>query len=340
MLILMLPTKSKFDEYCKMGLVRSQTHNTLPLTIYNYTELASFDRLWNGVTRMARGIVFDDKGRCIIRCIPKFFNSDEPTALLETPKDESFRIFEKLDGSLIQVVNDQEYGLLITSKGSFTSDQAVWAAEILDNIDYDFALDTTYVFELIHPANRIVVDYGGEYRLVLLTAINNQTGQEFRQKTFVWHDTPQEYNLEDMTAIMSKDNFEGVVYLYESGYRTKVKTEEYVRLHRIMTGYSAKTIWESLKDKKPLDLKNMPEEFMKWFDNTKSGLEKAFAQIDMEAQPWIEKANSFELGSEIAEAIKDYEHKSIVWSALKGKDYSDYIWKQLKPKGNTNPFQD
>ena len=333
----MLPTKNKFDEYVKMGLIRCQTHNTLPLTIYNYTELTQFDRLWNNVTRLARGIVFDEKGRCVMRCLPKFFNSDEPNALLETPKDENFLIFEKLDGSLIQVVNDPEYGLLISSKGSFISEQAIWAKEILDKTIYDFIDGRTYIFELIHPLNRIVVDYNGETKLVMLAIIDNSTGREL--DTIQWEHTPKEYTLAEMSKVMKQSNFEGVVYLYDNGYRVKIKTDEYVRMHRIMTGYSAKTIWESLKNKEPLDLMNMPEEFMNWFNNTKAGLEKAYAQIEIEAQPWIEKAKSFELGSEIAEAIKEYPYKNIIWNSLKGRDYSEYIWKQLKPKGSSSPFE-
>ena len=335
----MLPTKSKFDEYAKMGLLRSQIAPDKLLWIYTYSELTQFDRLWNSVTRNARGIVFDDKGRCITRCLPKFFNKDEPNAILEMPRDETYRIFEKKDGSLINIVNDPEYGLVVTSKGSFTSDHVGWAKEILQEnsiTEESFKPGLTHVFELIYPANRIVVNYGDEKKLVLLTVIENETGNE---TTADWPHQPKEYKLLELDLALKQDNFEGVVFVYENNYRVKIKTEEYVRLHRIMTGYSVKTIWESLKDNKPLDLQNMPEEFMEWFETTKTQLLEAYAQIEIEAQPWIKKARGFELGSEIAEAIKDYQHKSIVWSALKGRDYSEYIWKTIKPKGNSNPFE-
>jgi hypothetical protein len=38
----------------------------------------------------------------------------------------------------------------------------------------------TYLFEIIYPENRIVVDYNGEERLVLLGIINTETGEELQ----------------------------------------------------------------------------------------------------------------------------------------------------------------
>lgn len=102
-----IPTKAKLDEYVKLGMVRSQTHPELPLSIYVYTEFTQFERLWNNVTRACRGLVVDNKGRCIVRCLPKFFNEDEPHAVCDRPKETPIH-FDKLDGSLIQVVDDED----------------------------------------------------------------------------------------------------------------------------------------------------------------------------------------------------------------------------------------
>ncbi len=75
----MLPTKATFDEYVKKGLVRSQKYKDL--TIYQYTEFTQFESLWSNCTLNARGIVFDDDGVLVQRCIPKFFNHDEPDGI-------------------------------------------------------------------------------------------------------------------------------------------------------------------------------------------------------------------------------------------------------------------
>ncbi len=36
--------------------------------------------------------------------------------------------------------------------------------------------DKTYLFEIIYPENRIVIDYGDSDDLILLSIINNETG--------------------------------------------------------------------------------------------------------------------------------------------------------------------
>ena len=116
----MLPTKSTFDEYVKKGLIRSQTYKDM--TIYQYTEFTQFESLWNNCTLNARGIVFDDDGVVVQRCIPKFFNHDEPDGIKVEKlmlKEQTPVIQEKLDGSLIKITKDEKHGLVITSKASF-----------------------------------------------------------------------------------------------------------------------------------------------------------------------------------------------------------------------------
>ena len=43
----MLPQKQMFDDYVKLGLVRSRRDASRLLTIYVYTEVAQFDHLWD-----------------------------------------------------------------------------------------------------------------------------------------------------------------------------------------------------------------------------------------------------------------------------------------------------
>lgn len=129
----MLPTKSTFDDYVKKGLVRSQTYKDM--TIYQYTEFTQFESLWNNCTLNARGIVFDDDGALVQRCIPKFFNHDEPDGIKVEKlmlREQLPIIQEKLDGSLIKITKDEKHGLVITSKASFESDQAKMAKEIVE----------------------------------------------------------------------------------------------------------------------------------------------------------------------------------------------------------------
>lgn len=333
------PQKPKLDEYAKLGLVRSQTNDAGTLTIYVYTEFTQFERLWNNVTRSCRGLVLDNNSRVIIRCLPKFFNSDEPEALLEKPRivdPTTLVVQDKLDGSLIQVANDPEYGLVVTSKGSFTSDQAKWARQIIAEFGYDQSFETglTYIFELIHPDNRIVIDYGSRRELVLLAVVENETGVERdiytkRFDAFNRVALLDQNLLRDMATLNDGPLVEGIVANF-GGYRVKVKTDEYLRLHRIVTDFTPKRVWEALSNGDSLEFENMPEEFQAWLDETKSRFEEAFAELDLAVKREFERAENLtdkELG--LAEG---YQYKGFVFMLRNNKDAHPGMWKLLKPK--------
>jgi RNA ligase len=69
--------------------------------------------------------------------------------------------------------------------------------------------------------------------------------------------------------LISKER-EGYVVRFRNGFRMKIKGEEYVRLHRILTGFSNVDIWEYLRDGKDIDelLDRVPDEFDKWVKTT------------------------------------------------------------------------
>lgn len=322
-----IPSKSKLDEYVKMGLVRSQTHPNLPLTIYVYTELTSFERLWNNVTMACRGLVVNDEGRCIVRCLSKFFNEDEPHALCGMPVDQEPILYNKLDGSLIQIVNDKEYGLLITSKGSFTSDQAKWAKEIVEEkyIIEDFKQGLTYVFELIHPENRIVLDYNGLRGLFLLAVIETDTGLEYNIDRYIFDKVEVVQDRKKHLAGM----VEGVV-VKTGSHRVKVKTGEYIRLHRIVTEFTPKRVWEALKDGDSLEFQNMPEEFQKWLDDTIKDLQTKYNDIEIDALKEYRKTENL-TDKEIG-LSKNLRYKGIIFMVRNGKNPEQTIWKMIKPK--------
>jgi len=65
------------NDYKERGLLYSQIHPTLPLTIWNYTEKVQYESLWDEVTLSARGLVTDGNGRVVARPFSKFFNIEE-----------------------------------------------------------------------------------------------------------------------------------------------------------------------------------------------------------------------------------------------------------------------
>ena len=64
---------AKFHQYKVKGLLKRQAHPTLPLLIWNYSELAQFSKHWDEVTLLARALVTDVSGRIVARSFPKFF---------------------------------------------------------------------------------------------------------------------------------------------------------------------------------------------------------------------------------------------------------------------------
>lgn len=326
-----IPSIEKLREYEKLGLIRSQVHPELPLNIFVYTQFTSFERLWNNVTMACRGLVVDDKGRCVVRCLPKFFNDDEPH--LRAPEAITMmpNYYDKMDGSLIQVVFDQEYGVVVTSKGSFDSDQARWAKQIIAEEGYVFEQGLSYIFELIHPENRIVLDYGDRRDLTLLAVVETDTGNERDIYANRFDGFKRVQEITDVTRHMA-GLVEGVVRKHGT-YRVKIKTEEYVRLHRIVTEFTEKRVWEALKDGQSLEFQNMPEEFQKWLDDTIGNLLIQYNDIDgkagaenLKTKDWTDK----EVG-----LSEDLQYKGLVFMLRKGKPVDQAIWKMIKPKKET-----
>jgi RNA ligase len=88
-------------------------------------------------------------------------------------------VYDKLDGSLgiLYFYDDKPY---IATRGSFTSEQAERANKIFQKkySHLHFNKEHTYLFEIIYPENRIVVDYGAKEDLILLAVLDTETGKD------------------------------------------------------------------------------------------------------------------------------------------------------------------
>jgi len=210
----------------------------------------------------------------------------------------------------------------------------------------------TYLFEIIYKENRIVCDYDFE-GLVLLGAYETESGNEIdfdilKHKVGLFNDVRivRKYNgINDFKKLKETiaDDREGYVIRFKNGFRIKIKGEEYIRLHRILTNISSRDIWEHLKDGKSLDeiLDKVPDEFYNWVKETKNNLNDEFTKIENEYK-WIYKiitrsSNSTER-KVFAEYALKYKHSSILFSMYNKKDYKKIIWKLLYPS-YTKPFK-
>jgi RNA ligase len=314
-------------------LISAQKHPTADLWIYNYTPLAQYQKVWNEVTLACRGLMLDAAGQVVARPFRKFFNLEEH-APGDLPLDD-FEVYEKLDGSLgiLYWLGDQPQ---IATRGSFVSDQAEWATRFL-HARYAHllgALDRrhTYLFEIIYPANRIVVDYGPREDLVLLAVVDTRTGADLPLPSLGFplakrYDGVRHYH--DL-RLLAEDNREGFVIKFTNGFRVKVKFAEYVRLHRLLTQVSSKTVWEALRFGHSFEalLERVPDEFYDWVRATRQGLLDQYAAIEQEC-----RANFRDLGDRKATAayFLSLPHHRVLFSMLDGRDYSTYIWRQVEP---------
>ena len=326
--------------YESKGLVRSQTHPTLPLIIWNYTEKVQYESLWDEVTLATRGLVTDGSGRVVARPFSKFFNVEEGK---HTPTQE-FEVFEKMDGSL-GIVFVYEGQVVYATRGSFTSDQAKWMADWGGKYNFsDIIVDGyTYLFEIIFPQNMIVVNYGGESRLVLLGVIKTDTGEETS-----WDDLPtfdgwelvKRYDgISDYTTLkgMVKNNQEGFVVRFSNGDRVKIKGEEYLRLHRIMTNLSTTAIWEVLSNGGDIlsTLTDVPDEFYDKIHQYSKELMDKYTSLENEYHfifKILSRSDDFEFRASFAERAKRYKYPAILFKMYDDKDYSGLIWKIIKPE--------
>lgn len=339
---------STLEKYYQNGLLLKQTHPNLDLTIWNYSPRVQYERLWDDITIQCRGLVTNSQGKIIARPFKKFFNYEEHKP--EDIPNEEFVVYEKLDGSLGILFNYKDEWILAT-RGSFTSPQAIKGKEILDRHDISaWRKDNTYLFEIIYPENRIVVDYGNEEKLVVIGGIHTETGEEIPDSSLFWtQDSGFEvvttyktwgggYNL--LKEEISKDK-EGYVIRFKNGFRMKIKGEEYKRLHKILTNISNRDIWEYLKENKSFDevLDKVPDEFYNWVRETARDLTIRFENIDNDYNDIFNSIFSLtESKKDFAEKAKRYPHSSILFAMYDGKPTHKIIWKLLYPN-YSKPFK-
>jgi RNA ligase len=253
------------------GYVKVQQHPDLPLFIYNYTERCQWERAWTDVTLQCRGLITDDSGTVIARPWAKFFNYGEhPEGAIDLAAPAE--VTDKLDGSL-GILYPVPDGWAIATRGSFTSDQALHATELLRQRYPDFTPPDgmTCLFEIIFPANRIVVDYGGMDELVLLGAVDIATGEAVGPDwVSLWDgpaaETMSARTLAEALALPPRRGMEGVVVRTDAGLMIKLKQEEYVALHRLVTGMNARVVWERIGEGETARqiCDGLPEEFWPW----------------------------------------------------------------------------
>jgi RNA ligase len=313
--------------------------------IFNYTASAQYQRYWNDVTRTCRGLIVGPDDIVVARPFVKFFNYGEP----DVPAAHGpVCVTDKADGSL-GIVHRRDGRLHVATRGSFTSDQALHATDVLTNryakFDPDPAL--TYLVEIVYPENRIVVDYGGLDDLVLLGAVDVASGRSvpLDAAACAWPgpvvDMFDFESFDEVLAAGPRDNREGVVVHYtEPDVRVKVKYDEYVRLHRIVTGLSTLTVWEHLKAGLPVDdmLDDVPDEWFAFVEDVSGTLVSQYAELSNELRALhadvLAQLPQGATRKEFALKVLGTGHPmaKMVFSVHDGRPVEHAIWDLIRPK--------
>jgi len=366
------------QEHQANGMISKSVHENYPeLTIYSYSKLAQVRSVWDSVTEQCRGLMtISQNGEEYVfgRGFNKFHNlntSDIPETNFFNLPNEKPIISSKLDGSL-GLIYWYDDNIWVATKGSFNSDQAKWATQFLRDHLTKFQInsfdhpnpDFTILVEIIYPENRIVVDYKGERNLYVLSVVDDATGKELPRREA--EDAGHSLNLpvvqlfdKTIEQCMSENNNneEGYILTFPStSFKVKVKFEEYCRLHRIVTGLSARGIWQEIVNnhfkwiklyegvqttnnlKKMIADTSLDKALRDWIKFTMNDITKqyrdkmkycntsyakVFANIDISDK------------KKVSEYIAHYDAftKAAVFALIDGQSIEEMVWESIYPAG-------
>jgi RNA ligase len=349
--------RNLFKEMLIERYIRIQTSPDGKLTIANYTEKAQFDRVWNSVTLNCRGLIFDTYTEEVVaRGFKKFFNWDDSSQPYP-PTGPCLRM-PKMDGSLGILYKRTDYpheGYYIATRGSFTSEQAIKATRMFDEIygtefyreNDGFKTEThSYLFEIIYPENRIVVNYGDEERLVLLDVLEIATGKSDLAEfdACPWPDKVEKITLsgfQDTMASAIPSGEEGFVFYWpQKDFRVKMKAAEYIELHRMIFGLSARSVWERLGAGETVDeiAEKLPDEFHDWVREIANDLIQKRDEIERRVirlrKTILSRMPENYTRKMYAGMVMPLPDKALLFLLEDGKDIKEEIWKSLRPAGN------
>lgn len=343
----------KLNYYIDNNLIIANRHPEYDIWILNYSPKVQSKKLWDDYTMACRGLVVDSNGTILARPFKKFKNFEE-YELSEIPIDEEFDVFEKMDGSMIVLFYYEAYKeWIIASRGSFISEQSIEARKMINKKTLShLKKEQTYLFEILYPENRIVVDYGSRRELVLLMRINAKNGFEtyyddlkgYYSKYFTIVPKIKITNFNDLINYqkLNKGNEEGVVVAFLNGFRMKMKFEEYVRLHGIITNVSNLTVWEHMMFGYDFDelIDRVPDEFYNWLKKTIAVLQGHYNEIERIAL--LEFVNIYHINGVTNRKLFAHEatksiNRAILFKIYDRKYYDEIIWKRIRPE-YSKPF--
>lgn len=288
----------EFDAMVREGYVDVRSHpDNDDLLILNYSTQTQYAGKWNDVTKQARGLIVEKQGDGLVvveRPWRKFFtlgqiknpdgsagwalgDDEEGTAKFNELSlldfDAPAEVTDKSDGSMGVLYRAPNGELQLSTRGSFASEQALMYSQFLqENKKFRNAGEelreehpnTTFIFELVGPENRIVVNYD-KPDIVLLGAVDKKTGlyrsvDDFqniwsREKGLTTTQKFEAQSISEALKIPDRKNAEGVVVRLKSDdpdkqMQVKIKQEDYLKLHHLAYSFGRSSVRKSFDNAK------------------------------------------------------------------------------------------
>lgn len=276
-------------------------HGELHLFSYNYVIPDVYKK--EPLAKELRGIIFNEDGTIIARPFAKFFNYGEP--LCEVSTDSIITTNDKIDGSMAipYMLNNE---IKVSSRGSFTSETAMKAYDMLKNNDNIRSLvknllcdEYTPILEIVDPADPIVIAYK-QKELFFVGARNIKSGKVMSPEeiaeigSYYKVKTPNVIHrnvaLADVIKYIGQESEvlkEGVVGYTDDGLMVKVKYERYLKVHRVASNLNEKRIAKAFFEKTIDDIIPFLSE------DSKKVVEKVISKINRKIERKLNEIEEF-----------------------------------------------
>ena len=324
------------------------------LFVLNYDQIESPKT--HPIVQECRSLMLDKQFNLVSRSFDRFFNFGENNTG-ENCNFSKCKIFEKLDGSLINVYHYNGNWNVSTRGTAFAESEVngfglsfkelvykalnISTQEEFNSIFDGFGLKCkdfyTFIFEVTSRENRVVTHYDG-YTLWLLAIRDNSDGMYFDRESFKEHSLkcgikfPNEYYFKSIDDCMKaieelKDLKEGYVVYENIGLSGideyvpvfKLKSPTYLAVHRLKG--------EGLTPKRIIDLVNMNEheEYLTYFEDDRKYFEpyiKAYEVLFDDINFIWERYKTVRDQKDFAMYVKDLPFASILFRKRKDSEQS------------------
>lgn len=340
---------TEMEREIEAGYINRRYHPEFSeLATVGYNDNCQFDRHWTDTTKALRGVIYNTRTMEVVaRPFAKFFNHGDEAQIGEfSPDTFIMGAWDKADGSLGIQYTRPDGKQAIATRGSFESDQAKHATELLNNdpryrkfLNAEASQFGTFLWEIVYPDNRIVLNYGERDDLILVGFIFFDNGAYIPPEPD--HDVPvvqkmASGRLGDVLALPPRDNAEGVVVWLDAWSAIKIKQEDYIALHRIVSSLNKKEVWRQLSAGTFTEFAAaIPDEFHQWARETQDEFMEQYNYV-VETAAHVFGNLRYLSGDRAAFAVEAKKYgpsARYLFLLLDGREIDSAIWKSLEPKG-------